>query len=88
MIHYDLKISGKVQGVFFRQSAKEKANELGLNGFARNEPDGTVYIEIEGKENDIQNFIDWCKRGSGAAHVDNIHKSESPLKDYTDFKTF
>lgn len=86
MTHYDLKISGKVQGVFFRQSAKEKADELNIKGFARNEPDGTVYIEAEGDENSIQNFIDWCKRGSDAAHVDNIHKSESPLKGYSDFK--
>ena len=47
MEHYQFRITGKVQGVFYRQTAMEKATELGLKGFARNEPDGSVYIEAE-----------------------------------------
>lgn len=59
-----LKIFGKVQGVFFRVSSREKARELGLASFnAENMPDGTVQIIAEGKEEDINKLIEWCREG-------------------------
>jgi acylphosphatase len=48
--HFNIRISGRVQGVFFRASTKAKAEELGISGFVQNEPDGSVYIEAEGEE--------------------------------------
>jgi acylphosphatase len=49
MNHVSIRISGKVQGVFFRASTKGKAEQYGINGFVRNEKDGSVYIEAEGR---------------------------------------
>jgi acylphosphatase len=48
MHHYQITVSGKVQGVWFRKSTQDKARELGLRGFVRNQPDGSVYIEASG----------------------------------------
>lgn len=62
-----LKIYGKVQGVFFRDSARRKAEELNLVGWVRNEPDGTVRIVAEGGEENLKKLIEWC-RASGAEY--------------------
>lgn len=67
-----VKIYGHVQGVFYRASAKEKADELNIKGFVFNEPDGTVFIEAQGKEKDLTKFIDWCKIGPEYTRVDNV----------------
>ncbi len=83
--HFNIKVYGKVQGVFFRAGAKEIADKLNISGFARNEPDGTVYIEAEGEEKDLNKFLQWCKNGPEAATVDNIEKTQGPLKNFTEF---
>jgi len=67
-----IKIFGKVQGVFFRHSAREKAKELGIVAHPRNESDGTVVIEIEGDEQAINEFIAWCHEGPPEACVDRV----------------
>ena len=83
--HYNIKISGKVQGVFFRDSTKKKAQELGLSGFVRNEPDGSVYIEAEGDAALLEEFVAWCKHGPQLARVENIDIQEG---DYVGFDAF
>ena len=89
MKHLDIKIYGFVQGVFFRFSAQEKAQILGINGFARNEPDNTVYIEAEGEEDDLKQFLNWCRKGPSGAKVDTVEsKSSDKIKNYTDFNTY
>lgn len=70
--HLAVKIYGKVQGVFFRHSAREKALELALFGFIRNEPDGTVYAEAEGEAEDLKLFLEWCHKGPEAAKVEKV----------------
>jgi len=70
--HLEIKIFGRVQGVFFRHSAKQKAEELNIKGFAKNEPDGTVYIEAEGEEENLKQFLDWCYQGSPFALVEKV----------------
>jgi len=65
-------VHGKVQGVFFRESTKNKAQELGLAGFVRNEPDGTVYLEVEGGHKELERFTAWLKQGPEAARVDRV----------------
>ena len=60
-----LIIYGKVQGVFFRASTKDKAIELGLKGFVRNQPDGTVEVIAEGSEKQLQELVAWCHEGHG-----------------------
>ena len=67
-----LKIEGRVQGVFFRQSTQEKAQELGLTGWVRNQPDGSVAAVAEGPSKDIEKLIDWCRQGPPAADVKSV----------------
>lgn len=81
-----LKIYGKVQGVFFRVHTKEKADELGLKGFVRNEPDGTVYTEAEGDANAIKTFVAWCHLGPKQANVTKVETHDSIIKGYTSFE--
>lgn len=85
MKHYNITISGKVQGVFFRANTQDKARELGVKGLVRNEPDGTVYIEAEADEDILEKFIDWCKEGSPQANVEEVKLEESEIVHHTGF---
>jgi len=85
--HFDIRIFGFVQGVFFRVLAKERADEFGIFGFARNEPDGTVYIEVEGEEGALQKFSEWCKAGPEPAEVRSVKIEEGAIKNFTEFIT-
>ncbi|HEX8681686.1 MAG TPA: acylphosphatase [Ardenticatenaceae bacterium] len=67
-----LFVTGSVQGVFFRASTREVARQLGLNGFARNLPDGRVEIVAEGGEEGVQRLIAWARTGPPHAHVAHI----------------
>jgi acylphosphatase len=77
---FSVRITGKVQGVFFRQSAREQARRLGLTGFVRNDPDGSVYAEIAGAPEATQAFIAWCHKGPAHARVDAVHVQPSDPK--------
>jgi acylphosphatase len=68
----DLLISGRVQGVFYRASAREEAIRLGLAGEIRNLPDGRVEAVVEGARERIEEFIAWCRRGPPSAEVDDV----------------
>lgn len=72
MKRLELKIYGRVQGVFFRAGAAAKAQKLGLIGWARNESDETVKIIAEGEERVLKKLIDWCKIGTGIAKVARV----------------
>jgi acylphosphatase len=80
-----IKISGVVQGVFFRASTKEKADSLGIAGIVRNEPDGSVLVEAEGEEKDLQSFVNWCRHGPPRAKVQNTEVREGGLKNFAGF---
>ena len=84
--HVTIRVYGKVQGVFFRQTSMEKAQEHGLTGFAQNEPDGSVYIEAEGDETRLTSFITWCQSGPPAAKVTKVTAEEDELKGYEKFE--
>jgi acylphosphatase len=86
MRHVNVRVSGKVQGVFFRASAKDHADRLGINGFVRNEPNGDVYLEAEGREENLKNFLDWCARGPAHARVDHVTISESEAMNFLNFE--
>lgn len=87
MIHYNLTIKGRVQGVGFRYSAKNMARALGIKGFVRNLGDGSVYIEAEGEEAVVQDFLNWCKQGPDRARVEYVSVIESSIQGFTDFET-
>jgi acylphosphatase len=84
--HFIIVVSGKVQGVFFRASAKEKAEQLNIKGFAQNQSDGSVRIEAEGDEENLKQFVDWCRMGPPRAQVTNIEIREGDLKNYSRFE--
>lgn len=88
MKHIDIIVRGKVQGVFFRASAKKEAEALGLTGHAKNMDDGTVFIEVEGEEGALRRFSDWCRRGPAHAKVTDVTAKEShQVKNLRDFLT-
>jgi len=83
----DIRVIGIVQGVYFRNTAKRKADELGLSGVVRNMPDGSVHIVCEGDEKDVAHLIEWCKLGPPGARVDRVDTEwmESSSRSYTGF---
>ena len=81
-----LRILGKVQGVFFRNEARKKAEALGIKGFAHNEPDGSVLIEAEGEDRAVDQFISWCGEGPSSARVEKLEKQEGPLRGFKEFQ--
>lgn len=72
-------VSGRVQGVYYRASAAQRARELALRGHARNLPDGRVEVLVCGAEPDVQAFIDWLWIGSNASHVTGVEQVEAGL---------
>lgn len=82
-----IRVFGKVQGVFFRRSAREEARRLGLAGFARNEPDGSVYLEVEGDESALARFVAWCETGPVGARVERVEVREGEPIGHRDFST-
>ena len=84
--HWKLWVRGKVQGVYYRKSAKLKADELQLFGWIRNEADGSVYIEVEGNENALTQFTDWCRQGSANAIVEQVKIETGIVIDYQLFE--
>lgn len=83
--HLNIQVYGRVQGVFYRASAMEIANKLDIKGFARNEKDGSVYMEGEGEEIALKKFIDWCYEGPARASVESVTTEESGMKNYSNF---
>lgn len=79
MKRFTIIVFGKVQGVWFRASARQQALNLGLKGFARNEADGTVYIEAEGPEEKVRQLIEWCHEGPVGAIVTKVRVDEKPF---------
>jgi acylphosphatase len=78
-------VTGKVQGVFFRQSTKEKAIELNITGLVKNLPDESVYILATGTPEQLQALIEWCWQGSRRAQVKNVKVEESSFQSFNRF---
>lgn len=83
--HRLFHVHGRVQGVFFRQSARHEAQRLGLTGYACNNPDGTVTIEAEGPVEALAELETWCHRGPVAARVDEVAVSSGAVQGYQEF---
>ena len=67
-----VKVSGQVQGVFFRDSTRQKAEELGLAGWVKNVPDGGVEALFEGPSERVREMVRWCEEGPQRASVENV----------------
>lgn len=78
-------IKGKVQGVFFRATARKIALQLQLTGHVRNQPDGSVEAIVTGSKQSVDEFIDWCKQGPPNANVHSVEVNDTNEKQYEGF---
>jgi acylphosphatase len=79
-------ISGRVQGVFFRVETQSAAEGFGVTGWVRNKRDGTVEAVFEGRQQDVDAALNWCRQGPRMARVDEV---AIDWQDYTgEFKRF
>ena len=86
-VRIHLIIEGRVQGVWFRESTKRKACSLGVYGWVRNLPDGTVEVVAEGDEDKVRELVKWCHKGPPAAKVTNVRENEEEyLGEFHDFR--
>ena len=82
-----VKISGLVQGVWFRASTRDEAVRLELTGWVRNLPDGRVEAVFEGPEEKLKQMVAWCRKGPPAAQVAHVEEDWSPASgQFTDFR--
>jgi len=65
-------VHGSVQGVFFRAETRDRARSLGLGGWVRNAPEGTVEAVFEGDDDRVDSMVEWCRRGPQGAQVDDV----------------
>ncbi len=79
-------IKGNVQGVFFRTNTRKKAISLGLAGWVRNNPDGSVEIVAEGEESKLRELKSWCSDGPPSAEISKVDsKAKEPTGEFTTF---
>lgn len=86
MRHYNITVKGRVQRVSYRVWAQSKAMSLGLTGYVKNLHNGDVYIEAEGEDDKINQFIDWCYVGSPLSKVTEVISEEQALKNLETFE--
>ncbi len=87
MVRAHLRIYGLVQGVFFRSTMKQVAYRLGVTGWVRNLPDGSVEAVIEGPEDKVRKIIEWAHRGPPLARVERVEVTWEQYKgEFRDFR--
>lgn len=80
-----LIIKGRVQGVFFRATAKDVADEIGVRGWVKNTEEGHVEIMASGTDEQLQKFMNWCKLGPRKAIVTDVASTPMPDQDFNNF---
>jgi acylphosphatase len=78
-------VHGRVQGVFFRQKTLERARALGVSGWVRNTPEGTVEIHAEGDPDAVEQLLRFARRGPSGASVDHVDVSDVPVEGHRGF---
>jgi acylphosphatase len=73
----DVRVTGWVQGVFFRAECRERAGQLGVTGWVSNEPDGSVAGHFEGEADAVEALVAWCREGTAYARVDGVEVTEA-----------
>ena len=79
-------IKGRVQGVFYRAETKNTADKLGIKGYVKNLPDGSVGAVFEGDSPVVTQMLDWCNKGPAASRVENVQVE--PVEVLSNFETF
>jgi acylphosphatase len=80
------RVSGRVQGVSFRWYAQEQARALGVRGWVRNEPDGSVLLHAEGDDAAVDALVEWCRRGPSSARVSDVAVRDDAPSGATSFE--
>ncbi|HEY0262712.1 MAG TPA: acylphosphatase [Chitinophagales bacterium] len=86
MINRQLIVKGKVQGVSFRVETMKMAGLLKVNGYVKNMPDGSVFVELEGEEENVYSLIDYCHHGPEKAEVEHVSITMSNVVGYNSFE--
>lgn len=84
-INYQITVKGRVQGVGFRQSAKSEARFLGIKGNVKNLSNGDVFIEAQGSKDQLDQFLNWCRKGSSYGFVESVEFEKGTIKNYSGF---
>jgi acylphosphatase len=74
-----VRISGRVQGVFFRASCADLARDLALDGWVRNRPDGDLEAVFQGSDEAVERIVSWCRTGPPSARVNTVEVSDEPV---------
>ncbi|MBC2931729.1 acylphosphatase [Nocardioides sp. zg-1228] len=80
------RVSGTVQGVGFRWYARERAQQLGVAGWVRNELDGSVLLHAEGEDDAVDALVEWCRHGPPSARVRDVVTREAAASSATTFE--
>jgi acylphosphatase len=86
MICKNIRVNGKVQDVYYRASAADMAKSLGLKGFVLNEASGSVYMEVEGNEEQVNQLIEWARKGPPRAIVESLDIVDGEPRGFTSFE--
>lgn len=86
VIAREIVVSGQVQGVFFRDSTRREAARLGVTGWVRNCPDGTVQAHVEGPPDAVAALVSWCREGPSHASVHDVRVGDAEPAGCTGFE--
>lgn len=81
-----ITVKGIVQGVFYRQRTKETALRTGITGEVKNLPDGDVHILATGTQEQLDEFVKWCRKGPETAVVSDVIVTSAPLQTFASFR--
>ena len=80
VVRYRVRVSGRVQGVWYRESCRRQADAAGVSGWVRNSPDGTVEAVLEGEAAAVEQVVDWMRHGPRHAVVTDVElRAERPV---------
>lgn len=84
-VNFAVTVTGRVQGISFRYYAAKQADQLGVTGWVRNNPDGSVSLEIEGESALVDHMLAWCRHGPPFAQVTDISIHPGQIKNHSSF---
>jgi len=86
VVRYRVLISGRVQGVFFRDTCRRLAERHGVSGWVRNLPDGSVEAVFEGSVGEVSRLVEWSHHGPRSAVVENVRVQAEPPEGISGFQ--
>lgn len=84
--HLNIRITGRVQFVGFRAFTQRTALQLGITGHVKNKADGSVFVEAEAEESELNTFIEYCRKGTRWSRVDKVEISEGNILGFDEFR--